>query len=178
MKKILILLAIGIVGFTSCDKRFDVSLGDKPLPKGTFVGTAYYVGDGTINNSVEWRIYSLSLSDMVISLANQINDCNLNPALSLEGVNNLLSTLYSIRYEYKFQSTGNETIEIKDTIEDGTYICMATRQVNYDYPYLTNMGRGTLGEYLYKTLTVQSGQITTVDFMFQYKISNATEFRQ
>ena len=55
---------------------------------------------------------------------------------------------------------------------------MATRQVNYDYPYLTNMGRGTLGEYLYKTLTVQSGQITTVDFMFQDKISNATEFRQ
>ena len=89
-----------------------------------------------------------------------------------------MSTLYSIRYEYKFQSTGNETIEIKDTIEDGTYICMATRQVNYDYPYLTNMGRGTLGEYLYKTLTVQSGQITTVDFMFQDKISNATEFRQ
>lgn len=85
MKKILTLLTIGIVGLTSCDKRFDVSLGDKPLPKGTFVGTAYYVGDGTINNSVEWRIYSLSLSDMVISLANQINDCNLNPALSLEG---------------------------------------------------------------------------------------------
>ena len=53
MKKILTLLTIGIVGITSCDKHFAVSLGDKPLPKGTFVGTAYYVGDGTINNSVE-----------------------------------------------------------------------------------------------------------------------------
>ena len=87
-----------------------------------------------------------------------------------------MKTLQSIRYEYWFQTEGNESIE--ETIENGTYICMVRRRINYRYPYLLNMGTWILGEYQYKTIAVQSGQITTVDFMFQDKISNATEIQE
>ena len=79
MKKIWTLLAIGIVGLTSCDKNIDVTTEDKPLPYGTLIGTTYYVGDGTPINIVDWKLYNSNLGDIVITLANQINDCNLNP---------------------------------------------------------------------------------------------------